>query len=110
MAINMKTKGVNEERQLSILLHQNSPDNVDEQTMHEVFMKNMITSCFAYGGAEKDSYNFTQYIKKYRDKLTEDVFDEVYNEQMEYLKGFVVQSGVYTDSEGGSYNALVKMS
>lgn len=105
----INTKGVNEERELSILLHQNSPHNVEEQTMNEVFMKNMITSCYAYGGAEKDSYNFTQYIKKYRDKLTEEVFEEVYREQMEYLKGFVVQSAVFTDSEGGQYNSLQKI-
>lgn len=105
----INTKGANEERELSILLHQNSPGNFDEQTMHEVFMKIMITSCYTYGGAEKDSYNFTQYIQKYRDKLTEEVFEEVYSEQMEYLKGFVVQSGVYSDSDGGEYNSLQKI-
>ena len=101
----MNTKGINTEYELNKL--KLNDDSV--QTMYEVFMKNMITSCYTYGGAEKDSYNFTQYIKKYRDKLTEPVFEEVYKEQMEFLKGFVVQSAVYSDSEGGQYNSLQKV-
>jgi len=100
----MKTKGINSSDDLSRVSFKDST-----QTMYEVFMKNMITSCFAYGGVEKESYNFNQYIKKYRDNLTDEVFEAVYKEQMEYLKGFVVQSGVYSDGDGGSYNALVKL-
>ena len=101
----MNTKNINTEYELNKL--KLNDDSV--QTMYEVFMKNMITSCYAYGGAEKSSYNFTQYIKKYRDKLTKEVFEEVYQEQMEFLKGFVVQSAVYSDSDGGEYNSLVKI-
>lgn len=105
----INTKGINAEFELNKFLHHSAPHNVDEQTMNEVFMKNMITSCYAYGGAEKNSYNFKNYIQKYRDKLTEPVFEEVYSEQMEYLKGFVVQSAVYSDSDGGEYNSLQKI-
>ena len=105
----INTKGINAEFELNKFLHHQAPHNVDEQTMHEVFMKNMITSCYAYGGAEKDSYNFIQYIKKYRDKLTEEVFEEVYSEQMEYLKDFVVHNAVFSDSDGGEYNSLQKI-
>ena len=101
----MNTKGINTEYELNKLkLNDNS-----EQTMYEVFMKNMITSCYTYGGAEKSSYNFTQYIQKYRDNLTDEVFEEVYEEQMEFLKGFVVQSAHYVDAEGGQYNSLQKI-
>jgi hypothetical protein len=98
----MKTKGINTEQEL----REFSITVDSEQAMYEVFMKNMITSCYAYGGAEKSSYNFTRFIQKYRDNLTEEVFEEVYREQMEYLKGFEVQSGVYTDAEGNIYNSL----
>ena len=101
----MNTKNINTEYELNKL--KLNDDSL--QTMYEVFMKNMITSCYTYGGVEKDSYNFTQYIKKYRDKLTEEVFEEVYSEQMEYLKGFAVQKAVYSDSEGGVYNSLQKL-
>lgn len=100
----INTKGINSSDDLNKVSLKDS-----EQTMHEVFMKNMITSCFTYGGAEKDSYNFTQYIQKYRDKLTEEVFEAVYEEQMEYLKTFKIVSGVYTDGEGCTYNSLQKI-
>ncbi len=105
----INTKGINEEFELNKFLHHSAPHNVDEQTMNEVFMKNMITSCYTYGGAEKSSYNFKNYIQKYRDKLTEEVFEEVYEEQMQYLKDFVVHNAVYSDSEGGRYNSLQKI-
>ena len=101
----MNTKNINTEYELNKL----KLNDDSEQTMYEVFMKNMITSCFTYGGVEKESYNFTQYIKKYRDKLTKEVFEEVYQEQMEFLKGFVVQSAVFTDGEGGVYNSIQKI-
>lgn len=98
----MKTKGINTEQEL----REFSITDDSEQTMYEVFMKNMITSCYAYGGAEKSSYNFTRFIQKYRDNLTEEVFEEVYNDQIEFLKDFEVQIGVYTDAEGLTYNSL----
>ena len=104
----MKTKGINSEKDL-MDFRSLEENKLCGQVMYEVLMKNMITSCYTYGGAEKDSYNFTQYIKKYRDKLTEEVFEEVYEEQMEYLKDFVVQSAVYSDSDGGEYNSLQKI-
>ena len=101
----MNTKGINTEYELNKL----KLNDGSEQTMYEVFMKNMITSCYTYGGAEKESYNFTQYIQKYRDNLTEPVFEEVYKEQTEYLKCFAVKSSVFTDGDGVQYNSLQKV-
>ena len=101
----MNTKNINTEYELNKL----KLNDDSEQTMYEVFMKNMITSCFTYGGVEKESYNFTQYIQKYRDNLTDEVFEAVYKEQTEYLKDFAVKSAHYVDAEGGRYNSLQKI-
>lgn len=104
----MKTKGINSEKDLMHFRSQEE-NKLCGQVMYEVLMKSMITSCYTYGGAEKGSYNFEKYIEKYKDNLTEDVFEAVYDEQMEYLKAFKVISGVYTDVEGCTYNSLQKI-
>ncbi len=71
-------------------------------------LKEMINSCFTYGGAGVDSYNYKTYILKYKDNLGEDVFTQVYNEHLQYLTdNATVQTNVYTDCEGLSYNNLV---
>lgn len=71
-------------------------------------LKNMIESCFTYGGAEVGSYNYKTYLVEYIDRLGIEVFDKVYNEHHEYLKknAFVV-SNVFTDHEGLTYNSLI---
>lgn len=104
----MKSKGINSEKDL-MDFRSLEENKLCGQVMYEVLMKNMITSCFTYGGAEKESYNFEKYIQKYKDNLTEEIFEAVYEEQMEYLKTFKIVSGVYTDSEGCTYNSLQKI-
>jgi|688.fasta_scaffold2075636_1 hypothetical protein len=99
----MKTIGINSSEQL------NSLRNKDEQTQIEVYMKGMINSCFTYGGYEKGSHNFKQYIEKYRNQLGEQVFEEVYAEQVKYLtEKCEVIHNTFTDSEGLSYNSLIE--
>ena len=82
-------------------------DAEQTQAMYERMMKSMITSCFAYGGAEKGSDNFTRYIQEYSNNLSAEVFEEVYAEQMAYLQQFQVKVAVYEDSDGLTYNSLV---
>ena len=70
-------------------------------------LKNMIESCFVYGGSDPNSYNYKTYIEKYEDILGNDLFNKIYFEHLEYLKNnFTISIGVYTDSDGLTYNLL----
>jgi len=71
-------------------------------------LKEMIKSCFTYGGAERGTYNFNTYIEPYSSKLSVEEFNKVYEEYLNELKeNFVVQHSVYSDGEGCSYNSLI---
>lgn len=68
----------------------------------------MIESCFTYGGADKDSHNFTRYIEPYK-KTVKD-FDNIYEQKLADLKAnYKVLYNVSTDFEGCTYNSLVKI-
>lgn len=99
----MKTKGVNSSKQLDQF------KTKDEQAQTEVRMKGMINSCFAYGGMEEDTWNYNRYILPYKEQLPEKVFHEVYSEQCEYLSRCTVSHGVYTNSEGCTYNSIIEL-
>jgi hypothetical protein len=72
-------------------------------------LKRMIESCFTYGGAEEDDYNFKRYILKYKDELGEKAFYRVYRKHLNNLKeNYTINHNVYTDGEGVTYNSLVK--
>jgi hypothetical protein len=99
----MLTKGINSEGQI---LDYKKSKEISELERTEFSMKSMMVSCYTYGGLERGSHNFNQYLKEYENKLGVEVFNEVYNEQLEYLNGFEVVQNVYTDSEGLNYNSL----
>ena len=81
----------------------------DEEKQKVESLQSMIQSCFAYGGADKESYNFERWIKPYLDKLNPLIFWTVYNDKLNDLKeNYTVEYGVYTDFEGCTYNQLVK--
>lgn len=68
----------------------------------------MIDSCFTYGGADVDSYNYSKYIVKHKEELGAELFESVYNERLTYLKANAeIISNVYTDKDGCTYNKLV---
>lgn len=70
-------------------------------------LKKMIESCHAYGGAEKQTYNFNRYILPYETELGRSLFEKVYKEHLQNLKqNFEIRENVYTDNEGGMYNSL----
>jgi hypothetical protein len=74
-------------------------------------MKEMMESCYTYGGAEKDSYNYERYILKYKDILGDKLFNKVYDEHLRDLKeNYLVEHNTYTDFEGLTYSSLVKKS
>lgn len=72
-------------------------------------LKEMIESCYTYGGADRDTYNFDTYIKKYELEIGKEMFEKTYTEHLSLLKDqYSIQSNVYTDSEGLNYNSLIK--
>lgn len=72
-------------------------------------MKDMMKSCFTYGKLDKSTYNFERYIKPFEEQLGEDLFNEIYEEHSKYLAdNFEIKQNVYTDSEGLTYNQLIK--
>lgn len=71
-------------------------------------LKSMMESCFTYGGLERNSWNFERYIKKYEKELGTDLFNKIYDEYSSILNdNCEVIHGVYTDSEGVTYNNLI---
>lgn len=69
-------------------------------------MVSMIRSLFTYGGLSKDS----SYLAPYKENLSEDVFNKIYDETSKDLEdNYQVIHNVYTDSEGCTYNQLVKV-
>ena len=72
-------------------------------------LKEMISSCYAYGGIKKDSYNYQRYILPYKEKMSEEVFNQIYNEEAERLNQYRIVHGVYTDCDGLTYNSLEKI-
>ena len=67
-----------------------------------------LKSCYTYGGIERNSYNFKEYIKKYEDILSKPLFDKRYKREAERLKSYKVIPATYTDTDGLTYNSLVK--
>ena len=72
-------------------------------------LKEMIDSCFTYGGIEKESYNYSRYILPFREELSAEVFEQVYNEEAERLNQYKVVYNTYTDCDGLTYNSLKKI-
>jgi hypothetical protein len=99
----MQTKGINTDEQIRKF----RTNKLTEQQEQECYLKVMLISCFCYGGYERDSYSFNQYLKPYINSLGQKVFDEVYKEQLTFLqKTYRVVKDTYTDHEGCTYNSL----
>ena len=74
-------------------------------------LTDMIQSCFIYGGADKDSWNFETYIKPYEEKIGKIWFERIYTMSLNDLKNnYEIKHNVYQDSEGCIYNSIVKKS
>lgn len=82
----------------------------DEQISNIRSLKDMIKSCYAYEDYKKDGYNYSRYIKPYKDKLGEQLFNLIYEQHVAYLeKTFRVIKCTYSDDEGLTYNSLQKI-
>jgi hypothetical protein len=68
-------------------------------------MKSMMKSLYAYGGLDKDN----SFLEKYKESLGRRMFNQVFNRySKELINDYDVEYNVHTDSEGLSYNSLVK--
>lgn len=100
----MKTIGVNTDEQIDDYKSKVKT----EKDRKELSLKSMLISCFCYGGVDKDSWNFERYISPYVKELGDELFEEVYNEQVAFLnKNCTVKENVYEDCEGLNYNSLI---
>lgn len=71
-----------------------------------VYMKEMMQSVYTYGSIEKGSYDYDRYILPYKEKLGEELFNKIYEEEKVNLNKYEIEYSVYTDSEGLNYNTL----
>lgn len=83
--------------------------NLTEDQKEQVkSLKGMIQSCFTYGGADKEHYNYERYIKPHEEKMGRELFSIVYNNELQNLKlNYEVKTNVYQDAEGLNYSSLV---
>lgn len=74
------------------------------------YLKNMMNSCFAYGGVGTNHYNYERYILPYKKRLGKKLFTKIYEEHKNYLiNTYSVEYNVYTDNEHLTYNSLKKI-
>lgn len=99
----METKGINTTEQIDKFKQDN---DVSDDARKELSLKSMLISCFCYGGIGHDTYNYERYILPYKDKMDDELFEEVYAEQSDFLQKCSVNHNVYTDCEGLTYNSL----
>jgi hypothetical protein len=69
----------------------------------------MLESCYTYGGIGRESYNFGRYLQKYEDILGIQLFNEIYQQESQRLKEYKIEPCTYTDSDGLTYNTLIKI-
>lgn len=106
----MKTKGITTSQQISDYTKERGGFlKVSKDINNELRLKSMLISCFAYGGIEKQNWNFERYILPYQKEMNKNTFDEIYSEMNEYFERCEVKHGVYTDSEGCTYNELTEI-
>lgn len=99
----MQTKGINTTEQIDKFKRDN---DVSDDARKELSLKSMLISSFCYGGISRDTYNYERYILPYKDKMGDELFEEVYTEQSKFLMKCSVNRNVYTDCEGLTYNSL----
>lgn len=101
----METKNVFSEEQ--IIEFKNSNKDRTSQTNNELYLKGMLISCFAYGELDKKSHSYKQYVEKYESILGKKLFNEIYDSMVKYFENFKVETNIYTDEEGCTYNSIV---
>ena len=104
----MKTKGIVTTEQITAYNNAHGGFlKISKAINSELSLKGMLISCFAYGGISKDSYHFEKYILPYQKQMSLKTFEDVYNEMEKSFEKTEIQHGVYTDSEGCSYNEII---
>tara|TARA_Y100001937_G_scaffold125826_1_gene193506 strand:+ start:826 stop:1071 length:246 start_codon:yes stop_codon:yes gene_type:complete len=74
------------------------------------YLKDMMNSCFAYGGVDINHYYYKRYILPYKKILGKKLYTKIYEEHKNYLiNTYSVEYNVYTDNDGLTYNSLKKI-
>ena len=88
----------------------------DEQTFKELDCIEMIDSCLTYGSdpyAIHDKWWYghgyckRSYMSDYEDELGVERVKELVDQQREEFSHAIIKRGVYTDSEGCTYNSVI---
>jgi hypothetical protein len=87
-----------------------TPDQ--RKTREELFCREMINSCLAYGQAQSSFYNpetkeFGLYAEDYIKELGKTTVVRLFNEQCDSFSRAQVNRNVYTDSEGCTYSSII---
>jgi hypothetical protein len=73
-------------------------------------LNSMMKSCYCYGGAERNDYNFERYILPFEKILGKVLFSVSYTAILTELKEkYTIEVNTYTDAEGCQYNSLKKI-
>lgn len=73
-------------------------------------LKEMMQSCFTYGGIDRGTHNFEKYISPYIERLGAARFDKAYEKYAKELReNYLVEYCTSTDCEGGIYHSLIKV-
>ena len=81
----------------------------EELEYREMWFREMINSCLTYGGPYgiHDGKEWGHYGKKYAQELGEERAMKVWKEQRDFFYAHaIISSGMFTDSEGCSYNSV----
>lgn len=105
----METKGIFSREQIHEYREQKGGYfKVSEIGQSELSFKEMLLSCFTYGGVERDKHNFNKWLVPYQKELGIELFNEIYNEMNKYFSRLTISHCVYTDSDGYTYNSLIE--
>ena len=99
------------------------PDNLkmpiseeDKRILEELDCIEMINACLIYGSDPfrvinkwwyGHGYCDRSYMSDYEDKLGKKRVEELVKQQREELSHAIIEKGVYTDSEGCTYNSVI---
>ncbi len=68
----------------------------------------MMKSCYAYGGIDKNTYNYQRYILPFYDELGENLFNRMYRIFSIELLRYKIIENTSVCCDGLTYNSLVK--
>lgn len=79
----------------------------EEKELQEIATRRMVNSIVCYGGLKVGEYDREHYFTREDKVLGKERVNQIIADQIEFFRNHAkVHSGVYTDSEGCSYNSI----